>query len=200
MIKKTKVIIASLIALSAVATSIPSADATVFGKTRNGGGQFSAWYDVSVSQKGYTSALDHARSQWSGISSNVQIGKTTTATTTTDQYYVGNTFDNDIFGRTFHYKNGGATDAEPNVSNWDHSHVVIYHENMVAANRNNDTHKKNVTVHEVGHSLGLAHTNEINSTLRSQSVMTSGKDPFVNFTITTPSAYDKDELKYKWGN
>ncbi|WP_425320352.1 matrixin family metalloprotease [Paenibacillus aquistagni] len=63
----------------------------------------------------------------------------------------------------------------------------------------NDTNIKCVTTHEVGHSVGLAHTNVVNSTLKSQSIMTSGEDSFVNWNNTSPSSYDKDELLSKWG-
>ncbi|WP_195573918.1 matrixin family metalloprotease [Paenibacillus sp. 1001270B_150601_E10] len=199
MIKKTKVIIASLIALSAVATVIPSADATVFGKTRNGGGQFSAWYDASVSQKGYTTYFDYARSQWSGISTKVSISTTTNPTTSTDQYYVSNSIVADRLGQCISMsKTTGEVD--PNVKNWDYSMVYMFDNNIVLGGYNNDTNKKNTALHEVGHSLGLAHTNDINSTLRSQSVMTDGSDTFRNRNITSPSTYDKGELKYKWGN
>jgi Matrixin len=198
-LKKTKVIVASLIALSTVLTAIPIvANATIYGDKRNGGGVFNAWYDVSVSQKGYTSQLDWARSQWSGISSKVSIGKTTTATISTDQYYIGDTIVAKRYGLATFYKNGSVADA--NTTSWDYTTVSIYDSNMVKDGKKNDTNMKCVATHEVGHSVGLAHTNVVNSTLRSQSIMTSAEDSFINWNNTTPSDYDKGELKNKWGN
>ena len=193
--KNTKLIIASLIALSTLITTIPVVKATVFGYKR-ATGVFNVYYDYTVAQKGYTTQFDWARSKWSAASSKVSIGKTTTATTSTDQYYIGYHPIEHHYGETFYY--GGKQD--PNLSDWDYSMVYIFDNNMVKDDMKNDTNMKSVALHEVGHSLGLAHTNEVNSTLRSQSVMTSGEDPFVNFNITAPSDYDKGELRYKWGN
>lgn len=196
--KISKVIIPSLIALLVIITVIPSANATVFSYKR-ATGVFNAYYDDSVSAKGYTTQFDWARSKWSGISSKVSIGKTNNATTSTDQYHVGDNPVAHYYGQTyFTNKNGNIVD--PNIKNWDYSIIFVYHNNMVEDDMNNDTNKKNITTHEVGHSIGLAHTNEISGTLRASSVMTSGSDPFVNHNVTSPSDYDKDELKYKWGN
>ncbi|WP_054404081.1 matrixin family metalloprotease [Paenibacillus solani] len=196
--KRTKVIISSLIALSTIIVAIPVVNATVFSYKRSTG-TYSAYYDYSVEQKSYTTQYDWARSKWSGISSKVSINKTTEPSTATDMYFVGENPVAHFYGQTAFYTKNGSP-ADPNVKNWDYSVVFVYHNNMVADGMNNDTNKKSITTHEVGHSLGLAHTNVANSTLRSQSVMTSGSDPFVNFNVTSPSDYDKGELKYKWGN
>lgn len=197
--KKTKVIIASILTLSTLVIAMPSVSATVFGKTRNGGGVFNAYYDHSVTQKGYTTQFNWARSQWSAASSKVSIGQTTTATTSTDQYHIGYMPVSGHYGQTYTYKKTGVF-IDPNEGNWDYSKIYIYDNTIVDDNMKNDTNMKSVVVHEVGHSLGLAHTNEVNSTLRSQSVMTSGGDPFVNYNVSAPSDYDKGELRYKWGN
>ncbi|WP_088549418.1 matrixin family metalloprotease [Paenibacillus aquistagni] len=100
--------------------------------------------------------------------------------------------------KLFFFKSNGS-DVNVNVSNWDYSIVLIYDANIVQDDMKNDTNMKCVTTHEVGHSVGLAHTNVVNSTLKSQSIMTSGEDSFVNWNNTSPSSYDKDELLSKWG-
>lgn len=196
--KISKVIIPSLIALLVIITVIPSANATVFSYKR-ATGVFNAYYDDSVAAKGYTTQFDWARSKWSGISSKVSIGKTNNATTSTDQYYVGTTFVPKLYGETNFFKKTGSY-VDPNISNWDYSAVVIYHNNLVKDGLDNDTNMKNTVTHEVGHSLGLAHTNEINNTLKAFSIMTDGSDSFKNRNVTSPSDYDEGELKYKWGN
>ncbi|MFE0560676.1 hypothetical protein ABES58_23070 [Paenibacillus lautus] len=197
--KRSKLIISTLIALSTIIAAIPNANATVFSYKRTTG-IFNAYYDYSVAQYGYTSQFDWARSQWSGISSKVSIGKSSKQDKTTDMYFVDNISTSGVYGQVINYKNGGSNTVDPNVGNWDYSVVILYDNNLASDGLKNDTNIKNSALHEVGHSLALAHTNISNSTERASSVMTAGTDTFKNRNITSPSTYDKGELKYKWGN
>lgn len=63
-----------------------------------------------------------------------------------------------------------------------------------------DLSKRQIAVHETGHSLKLAHTNEAvpNETTES-SIMVSNAYPSADSFSDVPQAFDKGELKQKWG-
>jgi hypothetical protein len=74
---------------------------------------------------------------------------------------------------------------------WSRAVITIYRANLNNANPHID-YKKKSTIHEFGHVLSLA---EGAGYTFSESVMAQGLSN--NFTV---KAYDKSELKKKWGN
>ncbi|WP_028563025.1 hypothetical protein [Paenibacillus pinihumi] len=201
---KTQLIktVSSLLVIGALV--VPPVTADTFTYTRKGGGIFDAWYDSSVSSYGYTPHLDFSRNAWGGISSKVSIGFTTNHRGySTDEIYVGNSATTNLFGLMVPYKvswptNTLATDQKGNAptSNWDYSVISIYDNSLSAHKLKTWTGITHTTTHELGHSLGLAHT-----TTHGQigpSVMSAGS--VADRNVNTPNAYDKAQLKLKWGS
>ncbi|QJD84978.1 hypothetical protein [Cohnella herbarum] len=195
--KKRTALIFSLVALSVVFSSIAFADVHVYKRNT---GYYSAYYDSSIASYGYTSKFDWARSKWTAVSPNLYIGSTTTNDSTTDEYYVGTTAEEGLFGRTsFYYRSiFGNFPRNPDSDNWDYSVVSLYDNTFIARNLKTDTAIKNTATHEVGHSVGLEHTTS--ATNKASSVMTAGNDSLKDRTITTPSSYDLNNITTKWGS
>ncbi|CAM3309186.1 MULTISPECIES: matrixin family metalloprotease [Saccharibacillus] len=193
-----------LLALVSFIVLSSSADATVFKYARSTGAKFTAFYDSSVASYGYTDHLDFARNAWAGISPNVSIAKSTTYKSPTvasgymDKYYVGNSSTKGLYGMTLLYNDvfGVGIPAVPNAAPWKFSTISIYDNNLKDDGLKNPTNIRHTTTHELGHSLGLAHTED--EAKKSTSVMTKGDDPKLNRDINTPSAYDKNQLRTKY--
>ncbi|AWB43694.1 hypothetical protein DCC85_05310 [Paenibacillus sp. CAA11] len=90
----------------------------------------------------------------------------------------------------------GNSSTDPDSASWDYSVISIYDNNLDADGYKNDTNIKHTTTHEVGHSIGLAHTTDTYN--KSTSLMTAGDE--ADRYINSPSAYDKNQLKSIWGN
>lgn len=198
--KKKIALLAGLAAVSLLSLS-SSANATVFGYARDLGGKFTAYYDSSVASFGYTSHLDFARNSWAGVSPNVSISKSTKLTSPTlnngyqDKYYVGNSGTAHNYGLTLFYTEvfGVGVPTDPEKKPWSFSNISIYDNNLKSDGLKNPTNIRHTTTHEVGHSLGLAHTDV--ESKKAASVMTKGDDPKLNRNINTPSDYDKNQLR-----
>ncbi|NQX47116.1 hypothetical protein HQN87_17435 [Paenibacillus tritici] len=188
----------SVLSASLLFSSIVSADTH---KPRGGNdhGHIQAWYDSSVSSYGYTGHFDHAVSTWNGRNANVSISKTLNNSGQVDRYYVGTTAELGLFGRTNWYNDLGIN-VDPDWFSYSRSVVSIYH-NQLKDYQNGinftSTRIRHTTAHEVGHSLGLAHTTS--SAQLSTSLMTEGNNPSVNRNINTPSSYDISELRSLYG-
>lgn len=193
-----KKLILSLVALATVLSSIAYADTYNYGQRVTG--TFSAWYDSSVASYGYTGKLDWARSKWTGVSSNVSIGYSSTNKSSTDEYYVGTSSTPHLYGHTAFYEKflGVGVPQNPNTTDWDYAVISLYDNNLDADGLKNDTNIKNTATHEVGHSVALDHTTSAAN--KATSIMTEGSDPLRDRSITAPSTYDKNELKSVWGN
>ncbi|OME89932.1 hypothetical protein BK124_30005 [Paenibacillus amylolyticus] len=194
---KRKKIAVALTVLSSVVLFSSFVSADVFPKKRLEG-KYSAWYDSSVSSYGYTGSVDAGRQSWNGISSKVNIGKTTVKTgNSTDEVYVGTTTDAETLGQAMPYMISWPANiiAPPNLFNWDYSVISLYHNTISAGKMNTNDLRKSIVSHEFGHALGLAHTTGSNA---SKSIMKPKSNS--QETIFEPQTYDKAELKSKWGN
>lgn len=161
----------------------------------NDNGKIQAWYDSSISSYGYTSHFDHAVSTWNGRNANVSISKTLNNSGQVDRYYVGTTSE-DLYGRNIWYNDLGIP-VNPDWFSWSRSVVSVYHNKFVEFGNFTPTRIRHTTAHEVGHSLGLAHTTS--STYASTSLMTAGDNPSINRDINIPSSYDLSELRSLYG-
>lgn len=180
------------------------------------GGRIAAYYEGSVSNYfpsgvNYTNVYDSARAQWSGISSNVAVNKTSSTLNTPDKYYVGTTATPFLFGRitTFYYDYyGNLVQSDPqNItsedtnSNWVKTHVSLY-DNQMNNYGLTTTQRVYVATHEIGHTLKLAHLDDTLTCTQTplpsgeRSVMQSGDGNVLNWGV---QPYDKRELKAKWG-
>lgn len=196
--KLTKLIaLFSLVALAAGAASVAYADVFAY---KRGTGIYKAWYDSSVASYGYTGKFDWARSKWAGVSSKVSIGYQSTNDSTTDEYYVGTSSTAGLLGLTSPYVRHwyGNSYQDPDTGNWDYCVVSLYDNNLDAAGLKTDTNIKNTATHEVGHSIGLAHTTSSGN--KAASIMTAGDDAAKDRSITTPSTYDTSNVTSKWGS
>lgn len=168
-------------------------------RTTATGSNIAAYYNSSVANYGYTGAFDAARTAWSGISSKVNIAKSTTFVNTNDTYIVDGAADPDAYGRVFPYKSngsGGFITATVDES-WHHANLAIYNGSIAQDYPGLDSEKRQTVLHEVGHTIKMAHTTE---TTASNSVMYGGKadgnGTRSSFSVT---AYDRGEVIQKWG-
>lgn len=182
-VKKSKIFFLSLIALVAFSTS---ASADYWENTTATGGHAKVTYSSSVSSYGYTSIYDNAIKKWNGISSKVSVKKASPSYTT-DVYYVGNT---SVADRTGLMQPMGARGNACLDCRWTYTKLYLYDNNMRALNYST-TNRTATAIHEVGHSLKLAHT----PAEAPSSIMKQGRK-----TLTDPTTYDKAQLKAKWGN
>lgn len=164
-----------------------SASANYWSGSTSTGGHAKVNYASSVSSYGYTSIYDTAISRWNGISSKVSVKKAS-ASYTTDTYYVGTT---SVADRTGYMQPMGARGSVCYDCTWTYTRVYLYDNNMDKFDYST-TNRTATAVHEVGHSLKLAHTPSSSS---SSSIMKQGRKSF-----TYPTSYDKGQLKNKWGN
>ncbi|NMI07837.1 matrixin family metalloprotease [Paenibacillus sp. SZ31] len=172
---------------------LPSANATTFGHIHSQGGKFGAYYDSSITTYGYTSHFDFARNSWAGISPNVAISKSSTRGYGIDEYYVGTSSTPHLYGLFSPYNDVfsvGVT-VDPLKRNWVYSVISVYDNNIKDDGLKNSTNIRHTTTHELGHSLGLAHTED--TPKKATSVMTKGQE--ADRSITTPSDYDKNQLR-----
>ncbi|MEK5439337.1 MULTISPECIES: matrixin family metalloprotease [Paenibacillus] len=165
----------------------------------NANGKIQAWYDSSISSYGYTSHFDHAVSTWNGRNANVSISKTLNNSGQVDRYYVGTTSEEGLYGRNIWYNDLGIP-VDPDWFSWSRSVVSVFDNQLRNFNGGvnfTSARIKHTTAHEVGHSLGLAHTTA--SAQVSTSLMTAGDNSSVNRDINTPSSYDISELRSLYG-
>lgn len=151
-----------------------------------------------MSTYGYTSSIDAGRQSWNGISSKVNIGKTTDKTAnSTDEVYVGTSKTADLLGQAMPYTVSWPKNflTPPDLYDWDYSVVSFYHNNISTRNMNTPNLRKHIAAHEFGHALGLAHTTGSNA---SKSIMKDYSNE--SETMFEPQTYDKSELKRKYGN
>lgn len=158
---------------------------------------FSAYYDVSVSQYGYTSIYDDGRTNWNGVSSKVTVSKSSSNCSSCDEYYAGTTANNGLLGYTQPYNSFHVALVITANNTWKYCVLSLYDNQIKASNAGSSgpglTRAEivsSVTTHEIGHSLSLAH-----SPSGTTSVMTAN-----DITDFAPNTYDKNELKSKWGN
>lgn len=170
---------------------------------KRGGGTSAAHYDSSVANIGafgqdYTTLFDQARGQWGGISSRVALNKTSYTTNDPDKYYVGNTSITGRLGITipYDYVNGSLVEVGIDAY-WIKANVSVY-DNTFDANAFGNTERLATTIHELGHSLKLAHPGQ--GTCRvtpipdgKTSVMVQGQKSY------GVQQYDAAELKGVWG-
>ncbi len=154
---------------------------------------FTAYYDGSVASYGYTAHLDTGRTAWYQVG-KVNISKSSSNSSSYDEYYVGTNTDPTLLGAQTPYKNGTVPGTHVFAGwdgTWKYSVLSLYDNNMNNAGFSyND--KVGVAVHEVGHTLALKHT-----TAPNLSVMASGT--WAGNPTYLPTTYDIGQLKAKWG-
>jgi hypothetical protein len=197
---KSKIIL-SLTFVIALLTFSSQALANYWNGSRSAGGNINAYYDSSVASYGYGPHYDQARANWNAVgNSKVSFAKasSTSGYNNLDKYYVGTTSSTTTTGETIHYTNHWyGTSAETNWNNnYDFTTVVIYDNNLKAFNY---TYTMIVATasHELGHSVGLAHTGTSEGNVTAlpsgqYSIMTQGNK---DYGIQT---YDVGELKKKF--
>ncbi|MFS0728393.1 matrixin family metalloprotease [Paenibacillus sp. 1P07SE] len=179
--RKVKVSMASLALVTAFSlASVTSADYNAGGRSS---AQFNAWYDSSVASYGYTGIYDSARASWGGISSRVAVGKTTSSAGTPDKYYVGTTTDPELMGLASYFNASGSPVCITCTRAY--TTVALYNNNLP----NNYSYRLSAAIHEIGHSLSLAHTsNELTNSVMQPWLQNIGVQQ-----------YDMNQLKAKWG-
>lgn len=125
------------------------------------------YYNPSVATYGFAEAFDHANNSWNGISSRVVVRKASTFRNGVNSIQVVsglNPIYPTIWGLHTPYKlnsSGQAIEASSDES-WVHSKITIYNERFdsLKGYPAYEVRKRQIAVHETGHSLKLAHTNE----------------------------------------
>jgi len=212
--KFKKIIINSIICLTSLTIFGSVASATTFSGTLKSGVNRPVWYSPSVASYGYTSHFDAGRDYWNR-DTKVNLWKWDQANNSTDRYYVGTSYPKDsddgelnVDGAQSSYKvtsTGAVVEADKN-EDWNFSVVTIYHNALSSPEKNYARELVNeVTAHEIGHSIKMAHS------LGTYSPNSSYADKYgyLEDTIMHPSKvrkltsiirpYDQKEVERKWG-
>lgn len=168
------------------------------------------YYNPSVSTYGFTTAFDHANNSWNGISSKIVIRKASLYKDGVNSIQVVDAYNPiyaDIWGVAIGYK----FDADKNKieasrdESWVDSKITIYNKKFEPLKPYPEAFsrkQRQIAVHETGHSIKLAHTNEEYANETTQpSIMYSDAVPGVIAPAPddVPQVFDKGELKQKWG-
>lgn len=145
------------------------------------------YLDDSAVQYGYAPHFSQAASSWNGISQKVSL-KEAEIPKGADIYMVGNSAINGLLGAHVPYQKGflGKPKVASEYDPWQFSAVVLYHNNMQAYALTYQQRVSNA-IHEIGHTLGLAHP-----TQNQPSVMKQGISDLI------PTSFDRFELTRKW--
>lgn len=149
--------------------------------------QINYYLDASAIQYGYAPHFNRAAKAWNGISASVNL-KEVESPKGADLYMVGNSSIDGLLGAHVPYQKGflGKPKVVSEYDFWQFSSVVLFHNNMVA---NGLTYHQRVSnaIHEIGHTLSLAHPSQT-----VPSVMKQGISDLM------PTSYDRFELINKW--
>lgn len=180
--------------------SISHAD--IFTGNKAGNGNIQAFFSSSVDSYGYTTIYRTAQDRWRGISNNVTLNRTLSTNGFPDLYNISGArregaSGGRLLGQAVPHSSAG---SQVGVNtNWEYVVITLYHNNYEDLGMN--TNQRIATaVHEVGHSLKLAHPE---SQVGSQREPLDGRSSIMVQGIknaTYPQGYDEVELRRKWGN
>lgn len=203
---------AAAVTIATLAIQVASGDCW-YGGRRNLG-IINAYYDASVinysstpSNYNYEVILDEARDAWGGISANVSITRTYTLVNNPDKYYVGESATPYVLGMFTPYRRiFGATFSANLNDDWTYCTVSLYDNEIEDANLSYEQCRSSVGMHEIGHTLKLAHpaddTSSGDGTERQDIPVPPGEIPVMHRSAITdysPTPYDQQELTAKWG-
>ncbi len=181
-------------------------------ETRAQGRQINTWYSESVTSKPeFVDRLNIARTQWNNVGANVTVvrvsAKNSTSGTETDNYWIG-AGERGLWGEVVPFIRNGTTVYEvPATSEnlnarWAKADVKLYPDQMTADGMT-DTNRLATTIHEVGHSLKLAHPTDPSQSgaCASTTPVPAGKETVMrqDFKDFGVQEYDRNELIKKWG-
>ncbi|MCU6793977.1 hypothetical protein OB236_17885 [Paenibacillus sp. WQ 127069] len=184
--KISKSVITTATTILLAATMLSTANAELYaGKRTPGNGNIPYFIHSSVDNysTNYTNIYTSAASSWNGINSHVSLSRVYETNNSKPDVYGVSTSQRTLQGEMICYDSYSASAPSHPSSNWLYAMTLVYDNNTP-----NEVAKKSAAVHEIGHTLGLAHTFQPNET----SVMSEG-----NF-FTAPRDYDKAQLNLKW--
>lgn len=169
----------------------------IYSGTRTGGitgARYTAYYDPSIANYGYTGAFDNGRASWNGISSKVAVDKSTSYNDANDFYLVSGADRRPIGGETLAVvRDANGNFVAGNIDQtWHHAQITMYHGsyvNLFSDTALRATRIRQGVTHEIGHSLKQDHDSQPVGT----SIMRSDGDAS---GVTT---YNRNELIRKWG-
>lgn len=150
-------------------------------------------YVLSGGDTSYQSLMSSGANMWNSISSKVSVSLNSEGAKVS--IYKSTTTTQGLMGQMFpYYRNRfGSLVQDTNCTNiWECADVFGY-ENQMSSYGYNDTNRKSVYCHEMGHALSLAH-NDSTTYLIMNSDATNVK------IAVLPHSDDKSNLKLKWGN
>lgn len=179
------------------------ASANYFNNTRKGNGFHYAWYDPSVAQYGYTTHFNDGRNYWNQ-SPEIGIGLSNTYKKWDDKYIIANSSVAGLYGQIYVAKyviDSSGTYAtygqdEWKDDYWDFCNVIMYDNTMKFTENWTRSYVSYNAVHEIGHSIMMAHESLSNDSVMRQGwrVIPGGSG---NIKITD---YDKTDVYNKWKN